>query len=270
MKKYIVLSVNENPEYLFYLPLTCWAWRKFGWTPLVFKPSEPDNGVWRYVRDTLNKTYEGSPLIYYTGAFRELGYGTDMIAQVSRLYAACREIGYLMTGDVDMIPLSNYWNPNEEEITVWGHDLTGYQHYPICYIGMPSYRWMEIMDLTSNDYNRMIKRDLNSMPNASCDDPVKRWVVDQDLITERLNDASYPINRINRLTYANGYPIGRVDRSAWTLNHEKLIDCHMPRGIYSNHHRMEEIVLLLEKVWPEENFDWFIDYKDKFKQLVNG
>lgn len=261
MKKYIVLSVNNNPEYLFYLPLTVWAWRRFGLEPIVFMRDNVSIELYNLVFQNSNAPY------------MVLGcndYGSDTIAQISRLYAACIADGYLMTGDVDMIPLSDYWQPNEEQITVWGHDLTGYQHYPICYIGMPSYRWIKIMNLTSGDYSGLIKRDLDSMPNASCDDPVKRWVVDQDLITNRLNKSTYLVKRIDRMSYTNGYPVGRVDRSAWTLNHEQLIDCHMLRGIWKEPRHMRMTMDLLQKVWPNEDFGWFEDYISKFKQLVNG
>jgi hypothetical protein len=30
----IILSTNNNPDYSFYLPITCFVWRYFGWSPL--------------------------------------------------------------------------------------------------------------------------------------------------------------------------------------------------------------------------------------------
>ena len=30
----IILSTNNNPDYSFYLPITCFVWEKFGFTPL--------------------------------------------------------------------------------------------------------------------------------------------------------------------------------------------------------------------------------------------
>ncbi len=268
MKRYIVLSVNDNPEYLFYLPLTVWAWRKFGWEPIIFKVKSQG----RTIQDSLiyNLAYSKIDSVRYFYTSNSIEYPSEMIAQISRLYAACTDqIGYLMTGDVDMLPLSDYWKFDPKQITVWGRDLTDY-HYPICYIGMPTYKWMEVMNITSPMYSDLIKRDLDSMPNAKSEDQVKRWVVDQDLITERLNNCGLPITRIDRGMYPNGYPIGRIDRSAWTLEHDQLIDCHMPRGIYSNQSRMDEMMGLLEKIWPNEDFGWFVDYKYQFKKLING
>lgn len=262
MKKYIVLSVNDNPEYLFYLPLTIWAWRKFGWEPIIFYTGSLKNFQWMFLSDVC--------LAY---PIRVTGYKSEMVAQISRLYSACcGGVGYFMTGDIDMIPLSNYWshtNINENVITTWGRDLTD-GHYPICYIGMNNALWQQVMNITSSDYNEMIKRDLDSMPNARSEDPIKRWVVDQDLITARLNNCGLLITKIDRGMYENGYPIGRVDRSAWTLNHDQFIDCHMPRGIWKDTIIEQQFLQLLYKVWPEENFNWFEQYTEEFNRQFYG
>lgn len=269
MKKYIILSVNDNPEYLFYLPLTVWAWRKFGWEPIIFKPSTSiKNNLFILANKTIIEQSGQPPIHQYILQWPE--YASGMLAQISRLYAGCVEIGYLMTGDVDMIPLSDYWkNIDENEITVWGHDLTSYQHYPICYIGMPTNRWIEVMGLTSKMYSELIKRDLDSMPNAKSYEHVKRWVVDQDLITERLNATRFKRISIDRGMYPNGYPIGRVDRSAWTLHHPQLIDCHMPRGIWRLESERIKMFALLLTVWPREDWNWFLDYIEEFKRISN-
>lgn len=267
MKKYIVLSVNDNPEYLFYIPLTMWAWKKFGWEPILLHTGRRN----RIIAEAFAVKHTRVSSIYPVNVD---GYESETVAQISRLYAAkvIDEESYLMTGDIDMIPLSDYWKFNENEITVWGHDLTSYQHYPICYIGMSSARWYEIMGLSGLHFSGLIKRDLDSMPNAKSEDSVKRWVVDQDLITDRLNATQFPITKVHRGTYQNGYPVGRVDRSAWTLDHPVLIDCHMPRGLFgsgpSSGFNRNNLMQLLHKVWPNEDFNWLIEYTNKFKQLI--
>jgi len=266
MKKYIVLSVNDNLEYLYYLPLTCWAWRKFGWEVIGFV-SEPHDKAWGLITDTCAANgIEGT----IHGVYAMEGYKSETIAQVARLYAACVKEGYLMTGDIDMIPLSDYWKFDENEITTWGHDLTAYQHYPICYIGMPSTRWVEVMGLRNKDFHTLINEDLDSMVNAKSEDSVKRWVVDQDLITQRLNDTQFNKIAVKRGSYKNGYPIGRVDRSAWTLKHDVFIDAHLPRSAYNDAHNFKLIMNLLHKIWPEESFKWFALYTENFRKLAHG
>lgn len=264
MKKYVVLSLNDNPIYSFYLPLVVWAWRKFGWEPIVFfAGDEIEGSIWlglKYVQGEI-------------GLHRveiQFPYESNTIAQVSRLYAAClygHKEDYLMTSDIDMLPLSDYWQFDPEKITTWGHDLTNFQHMPICYIGMKRPMWEEVMNLKSRRYNDMIKRDLDSIPNAQSSNLEKRWVVDQDLITAKINAIGFPKENVSRGSGSNGYPIGRVDRSAWTLNHDVFIDAHLLRDIWKNPDHLGKTMLLLNKIWPEESFEWFIKYTNEFAKL---
>jgi hypothetical protein len=269
MKKCIVLSTNWNPDYLYYLPLTVWAWRKFGWEPIVFYGDLPRPNV------------DIDKLALEEGIIKRLGYPltgspyrSDTITQISRLYGSCVADGYLMTGDIDMLPLSDYWKFDENEITVWGHDLTGYGHYPICYIGMPSTRWVEVMGLTDSDYNRLILRDLDTLPQAKDPDFYKYWFSDQDLITKRLNETQFKKNFVTRGQLPNGFARGRVDRGSWSLEHNEFIDCHMLRDMYklsdTGRGNFAKTMTLLHKIWPEENFEWFRDYTTEFQKLANN
>jgi hypothetical protein len=270
MKKYIVLSTNWNPDYLYYLPLTVWAWRKFGWDPIVFIEGI-SNGA---NSELINRTIDRAILYpeFYGGLKPHNEYRSDTITQISRLYGACVTDGYLMTGDIDMLPLSDYWKFDENEITVWGHDLTGYGHYPICYIGMPSDKWVEVMNLNTTDYNSLIKRDLDSLPQAKDPDFYKYWFSDQDLITQRLKPFKKTL--INRGQLPNGFARGRVDRGSWSLEHEEFIDCHMLRDMYklsdTGRGNLAKTMQLLERVWPNENFDWFKEYTTEFQKLANN
>jgi hypothetical protein len=252
MKKYIILSVNDNPDYIFHVPLVCWAWYKLGWFPIVFYNNDNggDDSLFEFCRlGAMHERYDLSVD----------GYKSETIAQVSRLYGACIADGYIMTADIDMLPLSDYWNPDFNKLTVWGRDLTDY-HYPICYIGAPSETWREIMNITSNDYNEMIKRDLRQQKNM--------WVLDQDLITERINNSGFVPFRIDRGTdKRTGYPIGRIDRSNWRLDHKQFIDCHMFHDVHRNEASFKKTLDMIHTVWPKEDFKWWIEYYKEFKKL---
>ena len=251
MKAQIVISTDDNPQYRFYVPLCVWAWNQFGWDVIILHRGHKE----LYLPEGLSYTLHKIPAID--------PYQSDTIAQVSRLYAAIvAEPGYLMTGDVDMIPLSNYWQPDPDQITVWGHDLTGFGHYPICYIGMETSKWKEVMRLDGLSIVEAITRDLEELPQASGSDPVRKWVTDQDLITSVLKP--HKKDMVNRGILPNGYAYGRVDRSAWTLDHPEFIDSHLMRDIYSNPDNLAKTLLLLYKIWPNENFDWFVKYAQNF------
>lgn len=260
----VILSVNDDPDYLYHVPLTLWAWRRIGWEPILFY-----NGR----KTTLDRF---CPKVDFKQVYTldVPGYRADTITQISRLYAACifNRGEYLMTSDIDMLPLSDYWQ-SARGIQVWGADLTNYKHYPICYIGMHSENWAAVMDLRvdgriSSDYNALIKRDLDSMPEAKSEDFEKRWYVDQDLITRRLKPFHPTI--INRGRYPNGLARGRVDRGEWSLNHREFIDCHMHRRIHYNEYKYKftETMDLLKKVWPDEDFTWFVEYHNEFRKLT--
>lgn len=271
MKKYIVLSVNDNVDYLYFTPLVCWAWRKFGWEPIIFY-----HGKLTPLLELLYSHVDFLPSRISFLADQE-GYRSDTITQISRLYAAAllkpvKPFDYLMTGDIDMLPLSNYWKPTvEQEPTVWGHDLTGFGHYPICYIGMAAYNWSAVMKFDAPlDYNRLIKRDLDTLPQAKDTDFYKYWFSDQDLITARLKEyGTEKIEFINRGQGSHGYARGRVDRGSggWVLDQPELIDAHLQQQTHHSQEKIDRLMQLLRHVWPGEDFTWFETYTKEFKRL---
>lgn len=260
MKKYVVLGVNENPKYLYYLPLIVWAWRQFGWEPFVFMISEMNNCSMSIMEKADYKLK-----LLTTGID---GYKSDTVAQVSRLYAGCFFHGteYLMTSDVDMLPLSDYWFANIGMIDCYGRDLTDY-HYPICYIGAEAHLWHRVMripysGMEENTFNLLMKNDLRQQKNM--------WVLDQDIITERLTCYGKGViyHTIRGTDKRTGYPTGRVDRSNWRLDHETLIDAHLPHDILTNDESYNKVCHLLSHVWPTEDFTWYFEYHKQFKKLL--
>lgn len=266
MKKYIILSTNDNVDYLHFTPLTCWAWRKFGWDPIIFYHSTKHN-------TDLNALVCDASLPANFWPLESIdNYRSDTITQISRLYGACVADGYIMTGDIDMLPLSDYWKPDLNKVTVYGHDLTGYTDYPICYIGAPTLLWFRFMKIDPSgvqDFNAYIKRDLDSLPQAKNPDFYTYWSTDQNHVTARLKEyGTGHIDFINRGQYANGYARGRVDRGDWRLNHDEFIDCHMLRPLWNNESNTVRTIELLNKLWPSEDFTWYTDFLKEFKRLA--
>lgn len=262
--KYVVLSTNDTPKYLFYTPLVCWAWRKFDWNSVLFFHLS-DNSRNAHVRFNLVSQFLDD--VYFYPLVDCSGFKSETIVQVSRLYAgAVIEDGLLMTSDIDMLPLSDYWHPLETEFTSYGRDLTDY-HYPICFLAGNANQWRRIMDYHSSDaYDWFIEQDLYSWSAKHKD----TWTLDQQIITEMvLSYGKHRITRIDRGTdKRTGYPIGRVDRSAWHLNHDQFIDAHLPHDILTNEKSFRNVMELLRKIWPAEDFGWFEQYYRDFKRLL--
>jgi|9_EtaG_2_1085328.scaffolds.fasta_scaffold11347_4 hypothetical protein len=209
-KRTAILSTNDSSDYISCLPYTQKAWNKIGWNTVTFYL-----GNQNLESTDLNTIVEIEPLS---------GYRDSTVVQVSRLFGALHTSGLIMTADVDMLPLSNYWNPREDCWTVYGEDLTNYKHFPICYVAGGDSLWKQAFPETS------IKELLEKYPQSTAESFNEWWFVDQDIVTERVKPFN-PI-KINRGVGSNSLPTGRIDRSLWevTKNMEgEKIDAHLLR-----------------------------------------
>lgn len=251
MRKVISLGVNSNPKYLYYIPLVAWAWRKIGWEVRTFYCGKMD-----FIEKLMpSAKYNVRECLKYDP------HGTETIAQVVRLYAACVEKDCtIMTSDADMLPLSDYWKPNGG-VTTYGRNLSD-RHYPICYIAMNDELWRKVMDIKNDLYGVHLRRDLRVQKD--------KWTLDQDLVTERLLEyGKENITHIDRpIDKRTGYPVGRVDRSNWRLDHNQLIDAHLPHDVLTNEQSFQKVLKLLHHVWPREDWNWFITYHKEFKKKI--
>lgn len=213
MNKIIVVSTNNNSDYYCYSEYVKKAWNKIGWEVCVFVTSD------------VNKKEIFADYIIEIPNIDNVR--TQTLAQASRLYAAnyfkdC----IIMTSDMDLIPLSNYWNA--ENLTVYGHDLTDYTEYPMGYISMTSKQWVEVMKLTGDTIVDM-EKDMKEMETPYSDNWAVWWGYDQQLITKRLNEyGKDKINFINRGRRNTGtFAYGRIDRAdGMEIPNETLIDMH--------------------------------------------
>lgn len=211
--KTVILSTNDHKNYLGYLPYTQAAWNHFGWNTLTF-----------YIG---NQSIESSKQNKIINLNSISGYRDETVLQVSRLFGSNFTEGLIMTGDVDMIPLSNYWQPDKNSWTVYGEDLTDYKHYPMCYISAPDYLWKKVI------HEKSVKDLLDKYTQSKSETFDEWWYVDQDIITERLR----PLNpkTVNRGNSFSGIAKGRIDRIAWNQTkelQEVKIDAHMPRPFH--------------------------------------
>jgi hypothetical protein len=118
--KTVILSTNDNLDYLLYLPYVQKAWNNLGWKTLTF-----------YLGNENIQSNENNKIIKINNID---GYREATVVQVSRLFGCKYVDGLIMTSDVDMMPLSDYWHPNENMFNCYGTDLTNFKHHPICYI----------------------------------------------------------------------------------------------------------------------------------------
>lgn len=239
MKRTVILSTNDNPDYLNYLPYVIKAWNKVGWGTVTFYTGEPDLLDVKIFNLVDNLVFAPEP---------SKKYRIETITQVARLFAHKLMLpGLLMTSDCDMIPISNYWNPSENEITCYGYDLTGRKQIPMCYIAASAETWQKL--IPENSIQELLDKYPNALPEVKETNWEKWWSVDQEIITERiLNRAPiYTVKYIDR-GFTGSTAKGRVDRYDWngTLNATGgKIDAHMPRPFNKE---AAELILSMVKV----------------------
>lgn len=232
MKKTVILSSNDDPNYIQYLPYIQEAWNKLGWNTLTF-----------YIGNQKLQSNNTNQIIYLetNNKFRE-----STIIQCSRLFGGYFiDNGIIMTSDVDMMPLSDYWKPEYDEVTCYGWDLTNYNQFPICYIAANTENWKKLIPEKNieellNKYHYSISQNFNEW-----------WFTDQLIITERLLAIKDKIKTIDRGTI-NGLAKGRIDRVSWyntKLYDNQKVDAHMPRPFC-----LSETLDLLHNILKPNNY----------------
>ena len=254
MNKYIVVSTNNNPDYMFYAPFIEKAWNKYGWSLAVVVTADVDEKDLKLVNP--------SSVVIRMPDIPSIRKET--IAQAGRLYAANHfEDGetLLMTSDMDLLPLSDYWHPDPNNITVYGHDLTWYSFYPMGYIAMTASNWRNYMKLFG-DTGRELLRDANDK-NFEAHNPLSNdwetwWGFDWHMITTKLSPYKDRITFINRgqvQVAGNTLALGRVDRfnfDATLLNCESTntyIDCHAENNNVRHESKLNKFISLFEKFY---------------------
>lgn len=241
-KKYVVVSTNNNPDYYVYAKYMEKAWLKYGWNLCVMITADV-NSI------ELCLTNPDSIVIRLPD-FPELREAT--IAQAGRLYAA----NYLpldaliMTSDMDLLPLCDYWHPHNEHITVFGHDLTDYTYYPMGYVAMTGQEWKEKMRLTYDTKADML-RDAKEFPICLSDDWATWWNYDWTLLTARLKPFENEILFVKRGRGHSGFAYGRVDRgdSCQVPTGETLIDAHLENHNTMHPEKFDKFLKLFEPLY---------------------
>lgn len=259
VKRWVVISTNENPFYTFFSPIVCWAWRhRIGIHPLLLVTS----GVPNVVREA--SAWAGADVLEVPrGEWKK----TSSLMQVARLAAASAltdDGDILTTTDVDIYPLKASFfqgiDLGAASIHVQGnHHDTLPNEYPICYVTMTVGAWKRVMHLPTT-------RDL-SVPLKRMYHQGAKWNYDQEYLLNAIRNSAeevklYPWSDEDRMDL-------RSDRHAQFSS--RNVDAHMLRPGFSGSNWPQIVDNLLRHAMDNETLSFFRSYRQRFvQQVMNG
>ncbi|MDI1443851.1 hypothetical protein [Polyangium sp. 6x1] len=249
MKRAVVLGVNQNPDYLFCLPLVAASYAALGYRVLV-NVVAGHHGISEFWRIALDASREFAGPLFLPE--RELrgewsDAATVSVAQLVRLdipgmKKLLGDTEHLTLGDADMMVFDQGVLEVEDTsgFLTWGHDLCGGDaaQWPMCYVIAPVHVWEEacsVVGITESIppwEHPLVQQCLAS------ERPLLRWIADQELLTHLLRTARTRGTAVVDIPRGTSRPYGlatgRYDRVKWMASpgDGRRIDCHLPKGLW--------------------------------------
>lgn len=270
-----VISSTNDSMYSFFIPITTWCWNKLGVDIVLFVPNNPSSSLW-FAMNQINKD----------GSNRNRSYGficpehkSATYSQVSRLYAACLDLPedeILITSDVDMgafVGISKFLEMKvdghgvvNEIVSILGYDLVPKGQYPMCYARGNVTAWRNYMNTDGRTYQKCLDDLLGNIEAEHFRG--NYWGKDQETLWVQ----GQKVNKIevSRARPGTQFAANRVDRDDINWRHyvdDSLVDAHFWRPGYEENN-FKNILELLQMKYPNDNFGWLIEYRNKYIELL--
>lgn len=285
-KNYVVISVDQNPFYSFFAPLTTFGWsRLMGFHPIVFVVP----GVQTLIRDAVRDM--GGIVVELDSAGKLAGTPESTLMQTARLYAAAlpfvRPNDTIITGDADMMPLGReYFEQSKDtrpgEILVLGNHPATLKHnqYPMCYLSMQARTWGTVMEFsaTANRGGGAVE-DAMRRVLAPAGESAHRWTFDQTTLYDKVqrwersaHERDGGARKIVLVPWRNRDRLDfRVKRDVTYAPSREWIDSHMLRPGFTkrNWPRLKDGLLL--HICDATTMSYFDTYRARFvKHVMDG
>lgn len=287
--KAIISSTYDN-RYLYFLPITTWLWNKLGVDVICFMP-EPEGEIdllgYKVDQDRryalINNTILANNLSLSVCRFNALRHKQATYAQCSRLYGACLDLPedeQLIIGDIDLAPFK-VPPTNEKGFTIFGSDLVPEGQYPMCFISAKKKYWNFPFRINygqidtgkgtaytvTHTYQELLD---NLLGDIECENMRGNyWSKDQQTAFEKISALS-DVHLVPRARPGTQFATNRVDRDDinWRAYvNDELVDAHLWRDGFTEQNHAN-IMELLQMKYPNENFNWLVEYTEKYKQLL--
>lgn len=265
-----IISTTHDDKYLWYLPLTVWAWNKLGVDVLCFLPSTKDRlNTVKYLTVLDCMKYKG---MSYRGHYFDCPEHKEATyAQCSRLYGAALDLPedeVLVTSDIDMLVFNDsVCQVSGDKITSYGFDLTPESQLPMCYATAKVSTWRKVMQIGGRSYQQCLD---DLLGDIDCDNMRGNyWAKDQEELASKVF-ATKDWFLVPRAKPGTQFAEKRYDRDdAYILDRlsPDTIDYHMNRPGYEDGN-FSIILQVLQYYYPNENFQWLIDYNNEYKKLL--
>ena len=267
--KRVVLACDEHLHYAFLLPIAARFWRRAGYSPLVFLVGtrtrwEKLNAL-KIVFDELEsaEVHIVPPVGFLTSA---------NTARIVRLFAACIDVnGYLLTADVDILPIDVDWFTREYEagtVDLYDADCNAWgqygplPRYNMNYIGAGVAEWREIMQYSMGEPHQVMMLDLQTFLGKK-HNPISEMHYDERRVSAAIEAWSGKKNPILREGMSpHCYP----RRSYVSREAGDHIDAVLP--INAPGWRGETLSYIHGLYRDTINDGWFDEYKDRFGRVL--
>jgi hypothetical protein len=259
-----IISCTNDPVYSFFLPIVAYCWNKLDVDVIAFTPDYCSKATF-YAMEVMNFNRENRNLSYGVIA-KENKAAT--YSQCARLYAACLDLPedeILVTSDVDMAVFR--FLPYQGGFTVLGTDLVPNGQLPMCFISANVKNWRDAFHLHGKTYQQCLDETIGKEECTNMRGNL--WARDQETAFKKITPTGL-LNGVSRSNGQNQFATKRVDRddAYWrervTLD---LIDAHLWRPGYEPQN-LSNLLELLQMMYPNDNFDWLINYTEKYRALL--
>ncbi len=166
-----------------------------------------------------------------------------------------------------MAAFGDYLKLKNADFDVFGYDLVPEKQYPICFVSATVKNWRNAMQINGKSLQECLDNDLG---HIECEHfRGNYWGFDQEKLYNMVSQNSN-IYLHGRAKPGTQFATRRVDRDNMfyeeNINSE-LIDAHLWRPGYSDEN-FPKILNLLQRMYPNDNFDWLISYTEQYKALL--
>lgn len=277
--KAIVSSTYDN-KYLYYLPIISWCWNKIGAAVICFMPYpkhittfmddetikvDSDNRVTLIQHTMINMGIKCTILRYMCPEQKEATY-----AQLSRLYAGGLDLEsneILITSDIDMAVFGEFLKQKIADFDIFGFDLCPPNQYPICYISASVENWRNVLEINGRSYQECADSILEKIDDQHF--RANHWSKDQETAYQLISKHNN-IHLHARAHPGTQFSTNRIDRddAYWEDRlHPGIVDAHLWRPGYTEEN-FPKILKLMKTMYPNDNFDWLVEYTHKYRELL--